>query len=733
MIRRTTIIVSAFFFAAAASALLLNPSPPIRRINSISLLRALNNEYDGRPSYRRYQRDGVENNKNRFNVRNSNYNNNNNNNNIINEDDAYELARELASRRGLHLSRDAEGPLNIPMDSYPDDYRSDASIYGSDYIGVLEQELPRVPMDYNDNNNYNEGYGTTVGGGGLKDLTWGGLKEQNDKKYKERYEVIAMKESQRRRRSSSRDSIGQRYKRPQPPRQPPREVRPSDFRSRDDRLYQSGPSSQRSQSSMGRRSEGRRLQQPRQPPKSRSNSNSVYPFEVKRINKLSELASTPSRIGSPIRRSMSQFPSPNASRPTIYQQPPPLRPPSTLSGFASTSEQMGAQMGWSGPATHQFMPPPPPPYVQMPQYQQQRRQPTSLRPPPSIPLSQLALQPNIQPVDLPSQQPPSYSGEFTQQQSQQMSGVYDDRRQQQQQQPQPPPSFAARRSPSELFGGNPSASFSPLPFQQQSQADFTRPFQGETQQNHHHQQQPNSFSNNSNPRAARQPPPDFNGPPPPFNQQGGPPPPFGQEPPFPPFGPDVHIFQNPFMNEPMFQETPHTSVQSKPKDDSVKVPKDPNMERTRKRAVSNSSSNNPGSGIKIPKDPLIERQRKQQSTTDDGTKVPKDPFMERKQLQMRKPDTSTRAKSNNQVVKVPKEPSSRNQQTERRPKEPTRIQQAERRPKEPTPKTSPSMRIPSPNDHKDKILKETQSNNVDSKGEDMSYEDFASFFDMPRL
>jgi len=710
MMIRHTALVSALF--AAANALILHPTPPIRR-NSVALRRALNDKYDGRPSYRRYQRDGGES-KNRFNVRNSESNNYSNN-----EDDAYQLARELASRRGLHLSRDQEPP-NIPMDAYSDDYR-DAPKYRSEYNkGVPEQEVPRIPMDYNANNNYNEGYGAV--GGGLKDLTWGGLKEQNDKKYKERYEVM---ESQRR---GGRDSMGQRYKNPQPPRQPPREVRPSDFRNRNDILYQSGPSSQRSQSSsMGRRpnfEEVRRLQQTRQPPKSRSNSNSVYPFEMNRVNKLSELASTPTRIDSSARRSMSQYPAPNAQyRPNIpYQQPHPFRVPSTLAGFASVSEQMGR----SGSATYQFMPPPPPPpYVQMPQYQQQRRQPSNLRPT-SIPLSQLALQPHIQPVDQPSQQSQSYSAEFSKQQFQQMSGVYNDRRQQQHQPPPPPPSFAAGRNQSESFGGNQSASFTPLPFQQLSQADFTRPFQG-SQVN---QQQTNTFSNNSNHGAARQPPPDFYGPPPPYDQ-GGPPPPFGQDmpppPPPPPFGPDVHIFQNPFMNEPMFQK-PHKSTQPNPKGDNVKVPQDPNVEKMRRRTVSQSSSNNPGTGMKIPKDPLIERLRREQqqspTQSNDGERVPKDPFKERQRLQMRKADTSAHAKSSNQEVKVPKEPI-RNHQT------------TERRPKEPQPKTSPNMRIPrepTPNARREKIPREPRNgSSMDSKGDDMTYEDFASFFDMPKL
>eukprot|EP00984_Skeletonema_dohrnii_P012215 scaffold4936_cov186-Skeletonema_dohrnii-CCMP3373.AAC.1 len=669
MIQHKSIFVSAFFATASSSALILHPSPPIRR-NSVTTLSALNDEYDGRPSYRRYQRDGSGESKNRFNVRNnSKYNTNN-------EDDAYELARELASRRGLHLSsRDQEQPApNVPMDSYLDyDYRSSdvPPMYGSDYVGVSEQELPRVPMDYNANNNYNEvGYGSVSGGGGLKDLTWGGIKEQNDQKYKERYEV-------RRSRHTNSSSMGQRYKQPQPPRQPPREVRPpTDFRSRNDRLYQSGPSSQRSQASMGRRAnnnydEVRRMQPPRQQPpqpKSRSSSsNSMNPFEeVKRVNKLSELASTSERIDSPARRPMSQYPGPNAQfRPNIpYQQPPPpFRPPS---------------MGRSGSVPPpQFMPPPQ--FVQMPQYQQQRRQP-NLRPPPSIPLSQLALQPNIQPIDQPSKQqsqPFQQSQSFgQQQQSQKMPGAFNDRRQQQQQ--QQPPSFSAPggRSQSESFGGNASASFSALPFQQMSQADFTRPFQGGSQQS---QQQSTSTSNNSNPGAARQggdlggPPPDFNGPPPDFNgpphpfDQRGPPPQVGQEPPPPPLGAgvDIHIFQNPFMNEPMFQE-PQTPTQPKPKDNNnVKVPKDPNIEKMRRRAASSSSpSNNPGSGMKVPKDPLIEHRRRQQQQStpqsNDGTKVPKDPFVERRRQQQQSTAQS------NSGTKVPKDPFMERQRLQQR-------------------------------------------------------------------
>lgn len=711
-------IILAFFITASTNALILHPSLPPIRHNSMITLNALNNEYDGRPSYRRYQRDGGSGeSKNRFNVRNnSKYNTNN-------EDDAYELARELASRRGLHLSRDQDQPpSNIPMDSYRDEYRSDVPpIYGSDFAGVSEQELPRVPMDYNANSNYNEGYSGTVGGG-LKDLTWGGLKEQNDmKKYNERYEY----EVRRSRNSSS--SMGRRYK-PQPPRQPPREVRPTEFRSRNDRMYQSGPSSQRAQASMGRRANNyedvRRMQQPRQPPpKSRSSaSNSGYgSFEkVKRVNKLSELASTSERIDSPARRPMSQYPAPNAQyRPNIaYGEQPPFRPPSTMAGFAPTSEQMRRS---SGPESFQFMPPPP--YVQMPPYQQQRRQSPNLRPPQSIPLSQLALQPHIQPVDqTSSQQSQSFSAEFSHQQSQPMSGVYNDRRQQ-----PSPSSFSQGRNQSESFGSNPSASFSPLPFQQLSQADFTRPFQGGSQQS-----QQKSTTSSSNPGAARQPRPDFGGPPPP--EFGGPPPQFDQgPPPPPPFGPEVHIFQNPFMNEPMFQQ-PQTPTRPKPKDDNIRVPKDPNIEKMRRRAAvsKSSSSNNPGSGMKIPKDPLIESRRRQEEQqqrqqsnpqSNNGTKVPKDPFIERQRLQQQKSSgTSTRS----QEVRVPKEPTVRNQSTERRPKEPK-------------PKSSSNIRIPrepSMNARRDKIPKEPQRNsnsNVDTKGDDMSYEDFASFFDMPRL
>ena len=98
------VILAFFTTASTSSALILHPpSPSIRRNSAITTtLNALNNEYDGRPSYRRYQRDSGGS-KNRFNVR-----NNNSKYNTNNEDDAYELARELASRRGLNLSRDQE-------------------------------------------------------------------------------------------------------------------------------------------------------------------------------------------------------------------------------------------------------------------------------------------------------------------------------------------------------------------------------------------------------------------------------------------------------------------------------------------------------------------------------------------------------------------------------------------------------------------------------------------------
>ena len=680
--RQTAAIVLFASIATTSSALVLHPSAPIRRSYITPALHAVQDDYNGRPSYRRY---GGGERKNRFsrNNNNSNYNTNNN------EDDAYEMARKLASRRGLNLPIEQDPPAN----SYAEDYR-DKPVYGSDYGGVAEQELPRIPMDYNANKNYNEGYGTS-----LKDLTWGGMKEQNnDNKYNDdRYEV---------RRSRG---VGQsRFKTPQPPRQPPREVRPSDFRSRNNDSM-----SQRAQSPIGRRGDTermRRMQQPRKPPNSRSSSSSTaYPFEVNRVNKLSELASTSERVDSPSRRPMmSQYPPPNAPpyRPSVpYQQPPPpFRPPSTLSGFSSTAEQMGR----TGSMSSQFMPPP---YVQqMPQYQQQRRQASNLRAP-SIPLSQLALQPNIQPVDQPtssSQQSQSFSAEFSQQQSQQMSGVYSDRRQPPpQQQPQ---SYHPGGQSQESFGGNPSASFSPLPFQQQSQADFTRPFQGGSESS---QAQSSSPPNSSNQGAGIQPPPGFNGPPPPhpFDREGAPPPPpfdQGGPPPPPPFGPDVHIFQNPFMNEPSFQEQ-RTPTQQKPKEDGVKVPKDPNIEKRRRQAVSNSSNNNPGSGIKVPKDPLVERRRKeQQQHSNDGMKVPKDP------------------NSRNQEVKVPKEPTMRNSRIERRPKEPrpktssnnTRI------PREPKRNNAPRS---------EKVPKEPKRGVVDSKGDDLSYDDFASFFDMPRL
>lgn len=774
-------IIIAFTAITASNALILHPSPPpIFRRNLIAL-HVLNNndDYDGRPSYRRYQRDSGGESKNRFRTtNNSNYNTNNNS-----EDEAYELARELASRRGLNLSsRDynTEQPPP-PMDSYTADYDYVPPTYGSDYGGVSEQELPRIPMDYNSaNRNYNEGYGSGMGGGGLKELTWGGLKEQNDQRLNERYNTEVRRSSS----SSSSTSVGRRYKNPQPPRQPPREVRPTDYRSsRNDRLYQSGPSSQRSQASMGRRANtnydqvmrGSRTQQqqPRQPPPPLKRSNTGYGSyeEVKRVNKLSELASTSERMDGPAaRRHMSQYPGPNNNAPynnrpnnNIPYEQPPFRPPSTMSGFAPTAEQMGRSVGSVPPP--QFMPPqqqqPPPPYVQMPQYQQQQQQRgrqarNNLRPPTSIPLSQLALQPHIQPVDQPSsqQQSSSFSAEFAQQQqqSQQMSGGYNDRRQQQQ---PPPSSFSAGRSQSESFGSNPSASFTPLPFQQLSQADFTRPFQGGSSEQQSQQQSTSSSG------AARQsrpefggggggspPPPEFGGPPPGFDQGAGPPPPFGQGPPPPPFGPDVHIFQNPFMNDPMFQRPQTTpTTQRKPNDENVKVPKDPNIEKMRRRAVSNSSSssskNNPGSGMKIPKDPVIERRRRQQQqqqeqqSTSQSTKVPRDPFLERQRNQQRTQGTTSARSSNRQEeeeeVRVPKEP------TRLRTTQPTE----ERRPKEPKPKMSNNDTIRIPREptmnasKKDKTPKEPQRSNnnkrVDGKGDDMTYEDFASFFDMPKL
>lgn len=550
------------------------------------------------------------------------------------------MARELASRRGLNLSRDQEQLSNIPMNSY---------LYGSDdNIGMPEQKLRSVSMGYN-----NEDYVTGNRGGGLKELTWGGLKEQNDMKYKNRYERMSRDTDRR-----------QRYKQPQPPRQPP-----LPFTGRND-SYQSNPSPLRAQS-IGERTRyevGRKLQSPKS--QSSPNSNSVYPFELNRVNKLSKLASTSSsRIDSPGNRPIPQYPAQNAQlrQNILYQQPIPFRPPSTLSGFASTSEQMGR----SGPSTQSFIPPPPPPYfTQMPQYQQRRPSP-NLRPS-SIPLSYLALQPNIQPLDQPPQP--------TTQHFQDMPRT--DQRQQLQS-PLPPPSYASV--------GNPSASFTPLPFQQMSQADFTRPFQG-SQQN---QQQANTVYAG----ATRPKPSEFNGPPHPFN---GPSQPFGQEPP-PPFSPVVHIFQNPFMKEPMFQNS-HKPTPSKQTDSNIKVPKDPNTEKTRRQTPQQSLSNNSGSGMKIPKDPMIELRRKQQATNqpNDGLKVPRDPFLERQKLQKQKPDTSASANLSNEEVRVPKEP--------------TIKPQIERRPKEPKLKT----RLP----------KETR---VVSKGEDMPYEDFASFFDMPKL
>lgn len=720
MIIRQTLILSASFAAASVDALILNPSASTislsisnrnRRRNTIRPLRALN-DYDGRPSYRRQ-----EGSKNRFNVRSTN----NYNNNLDNEEDAYAMARELASRRGLNLSsspsrgynNNGPPPPNIPMDYYT----ADPPVYGSDYVGISAQELP---MDYNSNNNNNfnynnDNYGNngSRGGGGLRDLSssWGGSKGQNGNNNYDagRYELRIVKEAQR---SNNGNRDGQWYK-PQPPRQPPREARQSDYRERrNDRLSmgRSQRSIGRAQSSMGRRTsyeQDRRLEY-RQPPKGqgRSNSNSAFSLESNKVNKLQELASTSTRMDS--LRFMPQYPAPNAQyRQNIpYIEPPPFRPPTTTPGFASTSEQMRR----SGSSTQQPFMSPPPQYSQIYQSsQQQRRPPPGMRPP-SVSLSELALQPHIQPKDdKPSQQ-------------QQLQDMYqhDPRQWQQQQQQQPQQQW---RPPSYIEGQNQSAPSTPLSFQQMSQADFTRPFQGTggAQQNQQQSSAPGGAG----------PPPDFNGGPPPF-EQGGPPPPFGQGPPPPPFGPDVHIFQNPFMNEPMFQE-PRTPAHSKSTDSNIKVPKDPNTESTRRRAA---ATNNPGSGMKIPKDPILERKRKQESKdqSDDGMKVPRDPFLERKKQKVDTSIASSKSSGNNEV-RVPKEPNMKQKQ------------QNERRPKEPKPKTSSqnNMRVPrepTVNAQKDRIPKEPPrrngssnvgKSNVVGKEEDLTYEDFASFFDMPKL
>jgi hypothetical protein len=730
MIRQILILSAAFAAAASVDALILNPSAVRTRRNTIRPLRALN-DYDGRPSYRRQ-----EGSKNRFNVRSTNYYNNNDD-----EDDAYAMARELASRRGLNLSSspsrgynnnniNGPPPPNIPMDSYPDYYTADhPPVYGSDYVGISAQELP---MDYNSNNNNNfnqysnDNYGNNGnrGGGGLRDISssWGSKGQNGNNNYDAgRYELRIVKEPQR---SSNGNRDGQWYK-PQPPRQPPREVRQSDYRERrNDRLSmgRSQRSIGRAQSSMGRRTsyeQDRRLEY-RYPPKgqSRSNSNSAFSLESNKVNKLQELASTSTRMDS--LRFMPQYPAPNVQYrqnniPYIIE-PPPFRPPTTTPGFASTSEQM--RRSGSSSTQQPFMSPPPQ-YSQIYQSSQQHRRPPPYMRPPSVSLSQLALQPHISPKD----------GKPSQQQQLQDMYQHDSRQWQQQQQPQQ--QQQQWRPPSYIEGQNQSAPSTPLSFQQMSQADFTRPFQGTggSQQN---QQQSNAFPNNDSNSGGARPPPDFNGGPPPF-EQGGPPPPFGQGPPPPPFGgPDVHIFQNPFMNEPMFQES-RVPAQSKSTGSNIKVPKDPNMESTRRRAA---ATNNPGSGMKIPKDPILERKRKQESKdqSDSGMKVPRDPFLERKK---QKVDTSTASSksSGNHEVRVPKEPNMKQKQ------------QNERRPKEPKPKTTQNNtrvpREPTVNAQKDRIPKEPPrrnngssnvgKSNVVGKEEDLTYEDFASFFDMPKL
>lgn len=409
-------------------------------------------------------------------------------------------------------------------------------------------------------------------------------------------------------------------------------------------------------------------------------------------------------------------------RTNAYRQPPP--PPYQQLQPQQQEEQYKQELE-SRRRTNAYRQPPPPPYPQQ-QQQQWRQSPShyfnrppmqqrpmqrqfqsppmpggyeyyNYKPPSSVPLSQLATQPNTEPLDRPSsgsstgasswgaEKPLSFSQldamEFSRPYQEGSStggrrdsmdfrrpqtgrfatrsgGVVGDNigyppRQQQypgEQYQEPPP----RRQ----TNGSGSKSFKPAPFQHMSQSDFREPYRESMVM----------MENGSGGDPYRGPgggaPPQFSEP---YQESGGPPPQFGQ-PPASFFG-DENMPQSPFaVPPPMFFAPPPNanrpqgrSAISKEEEEGVKVPKDPFSERQKKNqgdpTARQPSSQAPPSE-RAPKDPF----REQLSSTSSSEKVPRDPFKEQRPQKQPVKERWQPAKerkqssSEGQDMKVPKDP-----------------------------------------------------------------------------
>jgi len=195
---------------------------------------------------------------------------------------------------------------------------------------------------------------------------------------------------------------------------------------------------------------------------------------------------------------------------------------------------------------------------------------------------------------------------------------------------QPPP--MQQQQQQQQPGGR--KSFQPPNFRDVPQSDFRQPSQFEEQQ---------TFGD--------QPAPSFPGSP---SSQGGPPPNFDQQqqPPFdddmmfgPPFGVPPMMFP-PMGGPPPGVNEKRSSQSVFSGEDGVKVPKDPILEKQKRQQQEKSvgsvpQTNQPLKGkeeIKIPKDPFMERKKKTKSPQKQQQEVqkqPRDPFIERQKQQGR--------------------------------------------------------------------------------------------------
>jgi len=373
-----------------------------------------------------------------------------------------------------------------------------------------------------------------------------------------------------------------------------------------------------------------------------------------------------------------------------------------------------------------------PPYQQGPPmspYQQGRSMGYSRRSA-SVPLSQLAIQPHIEPIDRDTKssqsQTPYGSGtrtsssmeskplpfanmdssEFRQpyssnrREGKEPNGVgaqgmsqqqqsFDNNFPGQQQSPmmmqppmmqqpmmQQPPSMQQQQQQQQQPGGR--KSFQPPNFRDVPQSDFRQPSQFEEQE---------TFGG--------KPGPSFPGSP---SSEGGPPPNFDQQQSAfeedmmfgPPFGVPPMMFP-----PPMGARGPPGVYEKRPSvfsgEDGVKVPKDPILEKQKReqQQKSTGSVQQPLKGkeeIKIPKDPFMERKKKKTESPQKqqvAQKQPKDPFVERQKQQERllemglpPPQPIPIQQQNNPLKgseeKIPKEPRERrpNEPQQRRPNEP---------------------------------------------------------------